>query len=119
VKINEIELYNEMRMNDGCLEIRCFHPDLHQLKDQEVEFSISTQTYYPKNSHQLAVYLIEMTQGVQIEFKYNDLLSGVEAVPIFSGRSKFPQITSNEKSIKVSSQKEEWIFPTSGVVFVY
>jgi alanine racemase len=119
VKVNEFELYSEMKLDDGCLEIRCFHSELKNLKDQEVEFSISTQTYYPKNSHQLAVYLIEMTQGVQIEFKYNNLFSKVEAVPIFSGRSKFPQISSKANSIKVSSKKEEWIFPTSGVVFVY
>jgi hypothetical protein len=33
--------------------------------------------------------------------------------------SKFPQITSGKKEISISTQPDEWIFPTSGVVFVY
>ncbi len=119
VKINEMELYSEMKMASGCLEIRCFHPDLDKFKGREVEFSISTRTYYPKNSHQLSIYLIEMTKGVEITFVFNDLLEKVEAVPIFSGRSKFAEISNTENSISVSSRRNEWIFPTSGVVFVY
>lgn len=119
VKINELELYHDMKMADGCLEIRCFHPELAKLKGQEVEFSISTQTFYSKAFRQLPVYLIEMTQGVEIIFNYGNVLKSALAVPIFSGRSKFPEISSGKNEIKVSSQSEEWIFPTSGVVFVY
>ncbi|MCK4654076.1 MAG: alanine racemase [Candidatus Cloacimonetes bacterium] len=118
-KINDIELYHEMKLKDGCLEIRCHHPQLKELVGKEVEFSISTQTFYPKDSHQLSVYLIEMTQGVEICFVYENVLKNVEAVPIFSGRSKFPKITSAKGSITISSQPDEWVFPTSGVVFVY
>ncbi len=118
-KINDIDLYHEMKLKDDCLEIRCHHPQLKELVGKEVEFSISTQTFYPKDSHQLSVYLIEMTQGVEISFVYGKILKNVEAVPIFSGRSKFPQIKENKGSITISSQPEEWVFPTSGVVFVY
>ena len=118
-KINDIELYHEMKLKDGCLEIRCHHPQLQELVGKEVEFSISTQTFYPKDSHQLSVYLIEMTQGVEISFVYGNVLKNVEAVPIFSSRSKFPQIKENKGSIMISSQPDEWVFPTSGVVFVY
>jgi alanine racemase len=118
-KINDIELYHEMKLKDDCLDIRCHHPQLKELVGKEVEFSISTQTFYPKDSHQLSVYLIEMTQGVEISFVYGKVLKNVEAVPIFSGRSKFPQIKENKGSITISSQPNEWVFPTSGVVFVY
>jgi alanine racemase len=118
-KINDIDLYHEMMLKDGCLEIRCHHPKLKELIGKEVEFSISTQTFYPKDSHQLSVYLIEMTQGVEISFVYGEILKNVEAVPIFSGRSKFPQIKSGKGKITISSQPDEWVFPTSGVVFVY
>ena len=119
VKVNNIELYHEMKISEGCLEIRCYHPQLKNLIGKEVEFSISTQTYYPKDSHQVSVYLIELTQGAKITFIFGDVLQNVEAVPIFSGRSKFPQISSDGKSITISSKKDEWVFPTSGVVFVY
>jgi alanine racemase len=118
-KINNIELYHEMKLKDDCLEIRCHHPQLKELVGKEVEFSISTQTFYPKDTHQLSIYLIEMTQGVEISFVYGEILKNVEAVPIFSGRSKFPQIKVHKGSITISSQPNEWIFPTSGVVFVY
>ena len=119
VKINEIELYNDIKISGGCIEIRCYHQKLKELVGKEVNFSISTRTYYPQSSHQLSVYIIEMTQGVNIEFIFNKLLPKVEAVPIFSGRNKFPQIENKKDRISISSQKDEWIFPNSGVVFVY
>jgi len=119
MKVNDIELYHEMKISEGCIEIRCYHPQLKNLIGKEVEFSISTQTYYPKDSHQVSVYLIELTQGAKITFIFGDVLQNVEAVPIFSGRSKFPQIFTDGKSITISSKKDEWVFPTSGVVFVY
>jgi alanine racemase len=117
VKVNDIELYNEMKIADGCIEIKCYHPDLKSLVGKEVNFSISTKTYYPKSSHQLSVYIIEMTQGVDISFESD--LKNVEAVPIFSGKSKFPKIVKSKNNISISTDKNEWIFPTSGVVFVY
>jgi len=119
VKINDLELYNEMKISSGCIEIKCYHPKLQQLVGKEVNFSISTQTYYPKNSHQLGIYITEITQGVNIKFIYGDVLKDVEAVPIFSGQMKFPEIKCQKNAIIVSSKKNEWIFPNSGVVFVY
>ncbi|MCK4312119.1 MAG: alanine racemase [Candidatus Cloacimonetes bacterium] len=118
-KINDIELNHEMKIFGGCIEICCHHPQLKELVGKEVQFSISTQTFYPKDSHQVSVYLIELTQGVKITFIFGDVLQNVEPVPIFSGRSKFPQISTDGKSITISSKKDEWVFPTSGVVFVY
>ncbi|MDY6914891.1 MAG: alanine racemase [Candidatus Cloacimonadota bacterium] len=119
VQINGVELDYTASYKNGCLEIRCQHEKLAELVGQEVEFSISTSTYYPKSSHQLSVYLIELTQGVDIRFIFGDILQEVEAVPIFSGRSKFPQITEKKGEIRVQAQPDEWVFPSSGVVFVY
>ncbi|MDA3814447.1 MAG: alanine racemase [Candidatus Cloacimonetes bacterium] len=117
VKINDITLYNEMKIADGCIEIKCYHHDLNELVGKEVDFSISTKTYYPKSSHQLSVFIIEMTQGVNISFESD--LKNVEAVPIFSGKSKFPKILKSNNKISIFTDKDEWVFPTSGVVFVY
>ncbi|MCF7858072.1 MAG: alanine racemase [Candidatus Cloacimonetes bacterium] len=117
VKINDLELYNEMKISDGSIEIKCYHPKLKELMGKEVNFSISTKTYYPKNSHQLSVYIIEMTQGVDISFESN--IVNIEAVPIFSGKSKFPKLVKTDHQISISTAKNEWVFPTSGVVFVY
>ncbi len=117
VKINHLELENKVKITDGCIEIKCHHSDLKKLVGKEVNFSILTKTYYPKNSHQLSVYIIEMTQGINISFENN--LKNVEAVPIFSGKSKFSKIIKNKNKISISTDKDEWVFPTSGVVFVY
>lgn len=119
VKINDIELNNENKISAGCIETRCSHPKLKELVGKEVDFSISTQTYYPKNSRQLGIYITEITQGVDIKIIHNEILANVEAVPIFSGQMKFPSIKQDKKSITVSSKDNEWIFPNSGVVFVY
>ncbi|HPR17051.1 MAG TPA: alanine racemase [Candidatus Cloacimonadota bacterium] len=119
VTVNNINLQTETKLSDGCLEIRCSHSELKNLKDREVEFSISTQTFYHQNSHQLTVYLIEMTKGAEITFQYGNLFPKVETVQIFSGRSKFTEITRNKGSVTISFPQDEWIFPTSGVVFAY
>ncbi len=119
VKINQIELEHAISVQQGCLEIRCFHPYLKKLVGSEVVFTISTKTFYPKKSHQLTVFINEMTRGLQIEFEYDEVLKKVEVVPIFSGRTKFPNVEEIQGKITVFSQEKEWIMPNSGVVFVY
>ncbi|OQX71466.1 MAG: alanine racemase [Candidatus Cloacimonas sp. 4484_275] len=119
VFVNDLELKTELKISQGCIEIKCSHPYLKNLVGKEVDFSISTKTFYPQASHQLGIYLTEITRGVQIDFIFDGLLRNVEAVPIFSGRLKFPQIEYKKNSISVYSQNDEWIFPNSGVIFVY
>jgi alanine racemase len=119
LSINNIMLEHSVKVRNDCIEIRCFHPDLAHLLGQEVHFSISTQTYYPKKSHQLTIYINEMTKGVEIEFAFENVLQNVEAVPLFSGRAKFPEVEDTRNAIRVFSQKNEWIMPNSGVVFAY
>ena len=117
VMVNNLDLQHQINTDSDCLEIICSSPELKNLLGQEVNYSISTKTYYPKKSKQLSVYLIEMTKAVEITLVHHAIDTKVEAVPIFSGKSKFPQINYDEKSITISSA-EEWVFPTSGVVFV-
>lgn len=117
VMIDNTELYNEMKIANGCIEIKCYHSSLKNLVGKEVDFSISTKTYYPKNSKQLSIYIIDMTKGVNITFESK--LKDVEAIPIFSGKNKFPKITNKNNIISISTDKDEWVMPTSGVVFTY
>ncbi len=119
VKINDIELYHEMRIADGCIEIKCHHPALDEMVEKEVHYTISTQTYYPKNSHQLSVFIIDLTQEVKINFLFHEKLQKVEVIPIFAGKHKFPVIKKQRNKISVKTKPNEWVFPTSGVVFVY
>jgi hypothetical protein len=40
-------------------------------------------------------------------------------VTVFSGQERYPVITRDENNIEVLTGKDEWIFPISGIVFVY
>lgn len=119
VKINDVELAQEPKMMNGCLEIECSSTKLERLKDKEVKICVSSLTWYPKNVHQLAVYINQPTKGVSITLNHNGLLAGIEGIPIFSGRSKFPRVEKLDSGLRISSKLEEWVFPTSGVVFAY
>lgn len=119
VSVNGISLHTQSTIVDGCLEIMCRHEDLPDLLGKSVHFAISTRTLYPRASHQLSVYLIDITRGVTISFQHQATHGALEVVPIFAGRSKFPVTTSIEHGFSVQSAPDEWIFPTSGVVFVY
>jgi len=119
IKVNGIEIANTTRIDGDCLEVQCQDDKLLELIGEEVEFSISTRTYYPKVYNQLAVYISEMTKGVEINFVFGDLLHDVEVIPIFSGKNKFPNLKKETGKLNISTKRDEWIFPVSGVVFVY
>ena len=119
VTVNGISLTTRSSIVDGCLEIKCSHPQLENFIGTSVHFAISTRTLYPRESHQLSVYLIDITRGATISFQHLATNAAVEAVPFFAGRSKFPQSIAIDHGYRVQSARDEWIFPTSGVVFVY
>lgn len=118
-RIDNIELNTLAVFNDNCIEFLCSSDSLKALIGQTVNFYIDTITYYPKKSHQLSIYLTEITKGIELNFSYPDNIKTVETVPIFSGKNKYPNIEYNQNTIKLSSHKNEWIFPNSGVVFSY
>ncbi|HNX37404.1 MAG TPA: alanine racemase [Candidatus Cloacimonadota bacterium] len=119
IQVNGIDLDTRINVTEGCLEIYCTHPELENIVGREVQFSINTITRYPKKSHQLSVFITEMTRGVEITFRFPLSSDKVECIPIYSGQSKYPQITRYDSLIRVSTEALDWIFPVSGVVFAY
>ena len=119
VYVNNLKLNLDLSVLNGCVEILCSHPELQNLVDEEVDFSISTHTYYPKNSHQLTIYINEPTKGIQLEFLPIKSRDRIEVIPIFAGRNKYPEIIASNDRIIVKSLPNEWIFPNSGTVFIY
>lgn len=117
LQINSINLSHRIIMNSDCMEIYCSAPELKDLIGQEVQFSISTSTYYPKDAKYLSVYIIEMTKGVEITLESNIADLSIDAVPIFSGKNKFPKIDKSSNMTSITSN-EHWVFPTSGVIFI-
>ncbi len=118
-KINDLALQTSKRIHDGCIEIRCSHPKLRELIGKEVRFNVPTQTWYPRSSHQLSVFINEPTRGVAIEFRYPECIEHVDPVAIFAGNTRFPTIHKERRSISVSVSKDKWVFPNSGIVFSY
>lgn len=119
VKVNDLELNCSSTSNQGYLEIKCSHPELLKFIGKDVEYVIKTKTFYPKDSHQLSIYISEMTKGINIEFIHNKIFPKIEVTPILSGKTRFPHITREEKSIKVETEKNQWVIPNSGIVFSY
>ncbi len=119
VSVNGILLNTELRHKDSCLEIRCSHPQLRDLVGKEVHFCIDTRTLYPTSSHQLSVFISELSQGVRVHFGFEPGFGPVEAITVFSGQSKYPRVTRGEKGITVSTRQDQWVFPLSGIVFAY
>lgn len=119
IRINKLELETTLQVQDGCLEIRCTHPSIHELVGQEVDFVIDTDTLYPRKSHQLSVFITELTLGVSISFRYPQKLSPVECIPIYSGQNRYPELSRTPGEITVQTSPEQGIFPMSGVVFAY
>jgi alanine racemase len=119
VLIDKIKLKAIPKINKGCLEIRCTSPDLIELVGKEVKFTIETETLYPKSSHQLSIFITELTKGVTVKFKYPPPIKAVETLTVFSGRNKYPEIEEGKQVISVKTEDSEWVFPNSGIVFAY
>ncbi len=119
VKVNGVNLDFTREVKDGCLEFRCTHNSLSKLIGEDVEFSIKTETYYPANSHQLSVYINEMTRGADIQFIHNKIFNQIEITPILSGKTRFPEIIKESNQIIMKTAEDQWIIPNSGVVFSY
>jgi alanine racemase len=119
VKVDGIKLETQLSFQNSSMEIRCSHPRLKELLGREVSFEIGALALYPKSSHQLGVFITELTHGVKIRFDHPQSLGKVECVPIFAGQNKYPQVSHTQGSISVSTKDEEWVFPQSGVVFAY
>ena len=117
VYVNDIKMETSYQINNECLEIHCSNDALKAFVDHEADFLITTTTFYPRSYHQLSVFITDITCGYAIEFNYPENLNIENTIPIFSGRNKFPLLDKLERKIIASS--EDWVFPLSGIVFVY
>jgi alanine racemase len=119
VKIGDLALETTVELREGSIEIRCAHPGLADMTGREVSFSIATETYYPRKSHQLSVFITEITRGVRVAFEYPPSIHSAETITVFAGRRRFPELVQGIGSIEVRTPDDEWVFPNSGIVFAY
>ena len=128
IMVNDIILNHEIKKsnhtsihsNQANLEIECSHPELKNLIDKDVQFTIDTTTYYLKTKRQLTIYLAELTKGISVTFDFLETnIKNVETISIFAGKEKYPKEIRKNGIVSLKSHQDEWFFPNSGVVFVW
>jgi hypothetical protein len=118
MSVNDYNLSFEPMTIAHCLVYKFNDYCLKKLVGKTVKFSLETETLYPKNSHQLSVYINEITKGVSVSFTFPSELK-VETTVVFSGKERFPLITKAKNTISIKTKNDTWVFPSSGIVFSF
>ena len=102
-------------------EVWCGSEALKKKINSEVKIEIEIATKQAKHNKIFPVYLIYPTRGVDINFNYEKAkLKNVRAESFFAGRHPQPTVSIKKgKSISIKISDKEWIFPTSGVIFIW
>ena len=102
-------------------EVWCGSEKLKRKINSEVKIEIEIATWQAKDNKIFPVYLVYPTRGLEINFNYEKAnLKNVREESFFSGRHPQPSISKRkDKSIDIKISDKEWIFPTSGVIFLW
>ncbi|MBN1546618.1 MAG: alanine racemase [Syntrophaceae bacterium] len=102
-------------------EVWCGGDTLQEKVNKPVKLEIEIVTKKPKNSNTFSVYLVYPTRGLDISFDYEDTkLQNVREVAFFAGKNPYPEVVKKRgKSIELKIDGREWIFPNSGVTFIW
>ena len=106
---------------DRGYEVLCGGDGLEECLNRQVKVEIEIETKKHKSSKMFSVYLAYPTRGLDISFNYEKTgLKNVREVSFFAGRHPYPEIKmENEKSIELNIGEDEWVFPNSGVTFIW
>jgi hypothetical protein len=89
--------------------------------DKETKVEIKVTTFHEKEANYYTAYLFEPTFKPTIQLKYNDEMKEPFCISYFmcnEGEQKEPE-EPRDNFISVSTKIKEWVFPTSGVVFMW
>jgi alanine racemase len=94
--------------------------DLAGKINREVKVEIEVVTKKSKKSRDFSVYLIYPIRGLEISFHYGGTnLSNVREVAFFAGKHPSPSLLREKDKISLSICDDEWVFPTSGMTFIW
>jgi len=102
-------------------EVTCGSPRLAAKLEHSVKVTIEIFTRKSKSNNVYTVYLVYPTRGVDIHFNYEQArFRHVREVSFFAGRLSKPKIVKERgRSIQITVPDDYWIFPISGVAFVW
>ena len=111
----------EAKITDRGYEVWFGSDTLKSKINQEVKIEIEILTKKAKGNRTFPVYLLYPTRGLEINFNYETAnLKNVRAESFFAGRHPQADIRAVKgKSINIKISSEEWVFPTSGVIFIW
>ena len=111
----------EAKKTDRGYEVWCGSHQLKSKINKEVKIEIEILTMKAKQNRTFPVYLLYPTRGLEINFHYEGAnLKNVRAESFFAGQNPQASISAaKDKSINIKISNKEWIFPTSGVIFIW
>jgi len=118
---NKIVPIIETKKTKRGLEVWCGSEELKKKINSEVKIEIEIATWQAKEKRIFPVYLVYPVRGLEINFNYEQAkLKNVFEESFFAGRHPHPVVSKKkDKSIRVKISDQEWIFPTSGVIFIW
>jgi len=103
-------------------EIWCGGGDsLRKKLNRQVRMKIEIETKKFRSSNLFSVFLVYPTRGLDIAFNYDGMdLKNVREISFFAGKHPYPEVTKEAgKRIRLRISDDEWIFPNSGVTFLW
>lgn len=116
----EVPLLRKENTKRGC-EVWFGSEELKKKLNHQVRVEIEIETKQRKNHRLFSAYLVYPTRGVEISFRYEGTgIKNVKDVGFFAGKHPYPEtIREDGKSVTLRLGNDAWIFPTSGVTFVW
>lgn len=111
----------ETKNTERGYEVWCGSEALKKKINNEVKIEIEISTKQAKENKIFPVYLIYPVRGLEINFNYEKAgLKNVREESFFAGKHPQPSVSKNKgKSINIKISDKDWIFPTSGVIFIW
>ena len=102
-------------------QVWCGSDDLKKKLNRRVRVEIEIETKQLKTNRLFSAYLVYPTRGMEISFHYEGThIKNIQDIGFFAGKHPYPEVTREEgKSVTLKISDRTWIFPTSGVTFVW
>ncbi len=102
-------------------EVWCGSEELRKKVNRQARIEIEIETKQLKSNRLFSAYLVYPTRGMEISFQYGGTgIRNVREVGFFAGKHPHPETSREEgESLTLRLGNDAWIFPTSGVTFVW
>jgi len=102
-------------------EVWCGTEKLKKKVNTDVKLEIDISTKKAGGNKIFPVYLVYPIRGLEIHFNYEKAgIKNVREESFFAGKHPQPTVSARKgKSISITLSDQDWIFPTSGVIFIW